>query len=201
MNIISALAAGAAALGATGALAQTDGAAFQNPCHASPATDFDFWVGDWVVFDWDTGVVQGIDRVTKANNGCVLMQDWSQMTDRFRAPDADFRYGGVSMSSVLVDGRWRQTWVGNYGGTIVMTGSLDDEGRMVLESEPQTAQNGQTFYRRWHWRKFGDGALRSWGEIRIQDEDGDWGEPTIAWNLRYVPRADSPNLAAAPEHE
>ncbi|GAB4528776.1 MAG: hypothetical protein Tsb0010_11140 [Parvularculaceae bacterium] len=197
MKKIAVLAAGAAALVAAGALAQSGGASFQNPCHAAPATDFDFWLGDWVVFDWDTGVLQGVDRVTKANNGCVLMQDWAQMTDRFRAPGADFRYAGVSMSSVLPDGRWQQVWVGNYGGTIVVTGGLDEAGRMVLESEPQTSPQGQVFYRRWHWRKFDDGTLRSWGEIRVRNADGSWGEPTIPWNIRYVRRADAPPLIAA----
>ena len=48
------------------------GTAYVNPCSTAPITDFDFWVGDWVAFDYDTGVVQGIDRIQKTNNGCVL---------------------------------------------------------------------------------------------------------------------------------
>lgn len=169
---------------------------FQNPCHASPATDFDFWVGDWVAFDSNTGVVQGIDKIHKTNNGCVLVQDWSQMTDRYRAPGADFRYAGMSFNSVLPDGRWQQVWVGNYGGTITLAGGLDEAGRMVISSEPSVSGSGQTFKRTWYWEKLGDDEVHSWGEIRTQNDDGSWSEPTVPWDIRYVRRAVSPNLVA-----
>ena len=32
------------------------------PCEKAPYTQFDMWVGEWVAFDWETGVVQGIDH-------------------------------------------------------------------------------------------------------------------------------------------
>ena len=35
---------------------------FINTCDREVFSQFDFWVGDWVAFDVDTGVVQGIDR-------------------------------------------------------------------------------------------------------------------------------------------
>jgi len=198
LKTVSASAAGLIAVFVTAAAhAQADGP-FTNPCAAAPNTDFDFWVGDWVAFDFETGVVQGIDRIHKINNGCSLMQDWSQMTDRFRAPGADFRYAGVSFNSVLPNGDWQQIWVGNYGGTITMIGRLDDEGTMVLKSAAFPTQNGGLAQRTWYWDPKEDGTVHSWGEIRQkQTEDEDWGDPIIPWNLRYVPRADAPELSAA----
>ena len=174
-------------------------AAFVNPCSSAPMTDFDFWVGDWVSFDYDTGVVQGVDRIHKINNGCVLMQDWTQMTDRYRAQGADFRYAGVSFNSVLPNGNWQQVWVGNYGGTIVLSGGLNEDGVMVIVSPEFPAQNGQIGQRTWYWDPEEDGTIHSWGEIRLRDPDGDWGAPQIPWNLRYVRRADAPDLVAADE--
>ncbi len=201
-NIAFALAA--TLIGASGALAQQTpdpDAPFVNPCSQSPATDFDFWVGDWVAFDYETGVVQGIDRIERINNGCTLWQHWSQLTDRYRGPNADFRYGGVSLSSTLRDGRWQQVWVGNWGGTITLTGELDENGRMVLTTEPQTTQNGDIGVQRWYWEQTENGELHSWGDWRTRQEDGTWTEPQIFWNLRYVPRSSSPELVAAPPAE
>ena len=199
MQRFLAMAAGLAALGYGAAGAQSDGA-FSNRCEAAPNTDFDFWVGDWVAFDFDTGVVQGIDRIHKTNNGCVIYQDWTQMTDRYRAPGADFRYAGVSFNSTLQNGDWQQIWVGNTGGTINMVGRLNDDGTMVLTGEEVKTQNGKIAYQTWYWDPADDGTIHSWGEVRVKDKaDDPWGEPTIPWNLRYVPRADAPNLSAAEE--
>ncbi len=177
--------------------AQTS-APFSNPCDAPPLTDFAFWVGDWVAFDYDTGVVQGIDRIHKINNGCTLMQDWSQMTDRYRAPGGDFRYAGVSFNAVLPDGQWQQVWVGNYGGAITMTGGLDEDGTMTLRSAEFPTQDGAIAQRTWYWDPLDDGSIHSWGEIRQKNSpDDEWGEPVIPWNLRYVRRNTAPNLVAA----
>ncbi|GJL95846.1 MAG: hypothetical protein DHS20C05_22510 [Hyphococcus sp.] len=174
---------------------------FEPPCLKEPITDFDFWVGDWVAFDYDTGIVQGIDRIEKINNGCAVFQNWTQLTDRYRANGSPFRYAGISLSSVLPSGKWQQVWVGNYGGTAVLTGGLDEEGTMVITTAEAQAQNGATFKRSWYWDPQDDGTLHSWGEVFIKNKDGTWSEPTIPWNLRYVPRADAPNLSTTPKEE
>ena len=96
------------AAAASPAVAQDE---YVNPCDSAPFTDFDFWVGDWVAFDSNTRVVQGIDRIKKINDGCAIMQDWSQMTDRYRAQGSPDRYAGVSLNSVIQGGRWQQVWV------------------------------------------------------------------------------------------
>ena len=175
------------------------GTAYVNPCSTAPITDFDFWVGDWVAFDYDTGVVQGIDRIQKTNNGCVLTQDWRQLTDTFRTQGADYRYAGVSFNSVLPDGKWQQVWVGNNGGTIVVHGGLNEDGVMVFVSPDFPTRNGQIAQRTWYWEPEDDGTVHSWGEVRLKDPDGDWGDARIQWNLRYVRRDDVPNLVVADE--
>lgn len=176
---------------------------FQNPCHAAPNTDFDFWVGEWVAFGYESGVVEGIDLIERQMNGCAIVQHWHQMTDNFRVAGQPERYAGLSLSSVLGDGRWQQVWVGNNGGTTVMTGGLDDEGRMVLRSGEQEGQtpDGQTvtFERTWRWEPQDDGTIHSWGEVRVRDDEGNWAEPRITWNLRYVGRDVSRNLVEATE--
>lgn len=179
--------------------AHAQNSTFQNPCHSPPYTDFDFWVGEWVAFDYDTGVVEGIDMVTREINGCVLMQDWIQLTDTFRYENQPDRFEGLSFNSLTMDGQWQQVWDGNTGGTITLVGGLDDEGRMVLttallHAEPQ----GFDYRRTFTWEPQDDGTLHVWGEIQIRNEDGTWRDPVIEWNLRQVRRTDVGPLIEAP---
>lgn len=109
----------------TATLAQDE--AFQNPCEQSPITDFNFWVGEWVAFDVNTGIVQGIDRIERINTGCTIFQEWNQLTDRFRTFGAPYRYAGVSFSSVISGGKWQQVWIGNGGGTIHSWGEVHEK--------------------------------------------------------------------------
>lgn len=172
---------------------------FDLPCASRPYTDFDFWVGEWVAFDYDTGVVQGIDRIEHAVGGCVILQEWSQLTDRYRPAGAPFRYAGMSFSSVLSDGSWQQVWVGNSAGTISLNGQLDAEiGGMVLQ-QTAVSSTGAEFRRLWYWVPEADNTLHSWGTISFRTASGDWSEPRTEWNLRYVRRAHVGTLIESPE--
>ena len=178
----------------------TDGE-YVNVCDSAPYTDFDFWVGDWVAFDYDTGVAQGIDRIEKIAGGCALMQDWVQLTDRYRTPGAPVRYFGNSVSAPLnpPNGGWQQVWVNQGGGgAVTLRGGLDEDGTMVIATDEIQVPDGRFFRQVWYWDPSDDGTIHSWGEIQIrQADETEYSETQIPWNLRYVPRADAPNLVAA----
>ena len=101
----------------------------------------------------------------------------------------------------MPDGRWQQTWVGNGGGTIVLLGGLNEEGTMVIESAEARGSNGRILKRKWHWDPQEDGTIHSWGELYTKNPDGAWAEPTVPWDLRYVPRHSAPNLVAKEDKE
>jgi len=201
--LISALALSTAAPSLAFAQTQSQPAAeFYNPCESEAFAEWDFWIGDWVAFDYDTGVVQGIDRIEKINNGCVIVQDWSQMTDRYRSPGSPDRYAGISYNTLVpgADGPvWEQTWISQYGGVVRLRGGLDADGRIVISTPEFPTQSGQIAMRTWYWAPLDGGRIHSWGEVRVRDEGGAFAEPTIPWNLIYVSRHDIPNLIAVTE--
>lgn len=199
MRTISICAGTVAALLGSAALAQdASDAPYVSPCSQAPYTDFDFWVQDWVAFHSDTGVVMGIDDVHKINGGCIIAQEWIQLSDDFRAEGSEERYAGMSFSSVLGDGRWQQIWVGHDGGTLRMTGGLDDNGTMVMTTGAQVSSAGYTYQRTWYWDPQDDGSVHSWGEMTIQEPDGSWGDLVTTWDLRYVSRHAVGDLIEAP---
>ena len=120
---VSALAGGLIWLGlASVAPAQTSG---PPGCDGIPgAKDFDFWVGEWDVYD-RAGRMGGTNSITKRSGGCLILEEWTSAT------------GGNGTSMNYLDprtGDWVQTWMG-VNNFITYRGGLDDKGRMVLTGE------------------------------------------------------------------
>jgi hypothetical protein len=140
---------GAARLGAVAAMAlavtsfdaATASAATEatQPVPAAGACDtpqhhqFDFWVGDWQVFDGDTDKLVALDRVEKHSEGCIVQQNLTFVTDLYRRPGAKYRLSGISVNRF--DGEaWLELWADNQWGAIALRGAPDENGSMVLKS-------------------------------------------------------------------
>ena len=141
--------------------------------------DFDFWVGEWQVYERETGLLMGFDEITKVFGGCALSQHWRQMHDRYSLPGAPQRMEGGSHTALGADGRWHQTWLANTGSNITLSGQITDEGVMVLESDwiEYRTRRGQDVRvkHRWHWEPQDDGSIHNWGFTRRGDGEGsDW---------------------------
>ncbi len=137
-------------------------------------SDFDFWVGEWLVVDRASGKLMGFDQVEKVNGGCALSQRWHQMNDRFAVPGSPRRLSGGSRTSLGVDGRWHQIWMDNNGSWIPVAGGLEPDGTMRLESEWQEFTNRQgqpvRLKYRWQWKPLADGTIHNWGEVGVPED-------------------------------
>src|SRR5688572_16441717 len=61
--------------------AQAPGGAVPLPCNAAEYHQFDFWLGDWQVFDHSTGKLIGFDRVERQLMGCAVVQNLVWLSD------------------------------------------------------------------------------------------------------------------------
>jgi hypothetical protein len=131
----------------------------QPACSGAEYRQFDFWVGDWEVFDED-GALQGTNRIEPILDGCALEESWVGAT------------GSVGRSFNTFDryaGRWHQTWVDNSGLLLQLDGALD-ETSMVL-SGPGRNRDGEAITHRITWTPLDDGRVRQHWEISA---DGDF---------------------------
>lgn len=140
------------------------------PCttDASPYRDFDFWIGSWEVFDPESGRKLGDNKVTRRENGCLIVERWTSAG------------GGTGMSMNFYDPlqqSWRQVWQ-SAAGFIDYTGGLDEQGRMVLEGTIHYNARGtsQPFRGRWTPEDNGTVLQEFW------QQDADSGE----WNVWFV---------------
>jgi len=109
------------------------GSASQVPRPASCSSleyhQFDFWIGDWDVFDVDQPEVKSAHvRVDPILDGCVLHE---QYEDPAGAKGESFSIYDVTR------GVWHQTWVTNHGRLLTIEGTFK-EGEMVLSGADRT---------------------------------------------------------------
>jgi hypothetical protein len=144
-------------------------------CVASPYREFDFWIGDWDVFESGTPRPVAHVRVTRILGGCVLQEDYEEpggaRGESFSIYDASRRV-------------WHQTWVTNGGKLLVIEGKFGPHG-MVLSGVDHA--RGQALVRG-TWKRTSGGGVR---ETAVRSSDG--GETWKPWfDLYFRPRGTPP---------
>lgn len=153
-------------------LAPIEARSAEPACTAAEHRQFDFWLGRWDVFLPD-GKKAGENRIEKAVNGCVLLENWTGQSG----------LTGTSLNSYdATDRRWHQTWVDSSGARLVLDGAFAD-GAMILGSDsPDPDKPGGTLRQRITWTPNADGTVRQLWETS-RDQGNSW---KVAFDGRYV---------------
>ncbi len=122
-----------------------------NPCRSDAGfNDFDFWLGSWSVTDSNTNKLAGTNKITKVENGCLILEHWTSAT------------GGTGQSINYYNPltkRWRQVWVASAGYSIDFSGSIKD-GSMIMEGNIFYYNNSRTYPFRGTWTPIEGGYVR-----------------------------------------
>ncbi len=159
----------AAALGIAFPFAATAQASQPAPCSAAEARQFDFWVGDWDVFN-PAGKLAGTNRIEKIY-GCVLHESWHNA-----------KVQGQSFNVYDVDrGVWHQTWVDSTGSLLVIEGAFRD-GSMRLSDATLPGKKDPKQVNEITWTPNADGSVRQ--HWRVSADGGKtW---TTSFDGKYV---------------
>lgn len=78
------------------------------PCMNLPkAHDFDFWIGEWVVYQTGTKNLAGHSVIQTISGGCAILENWTSTQT----------YVGKSVNYFNTEtDKWEQDWVGSGGG-------------------------------------------------------------------------------------
>ncbi len=106
----------------------------QRPCSTPEHRQFDFWIGDWEVFN-PQGQRVGSNRIDKVLGGCALHESWRGSTGH-RGSSYNF-YDAAN-------GKWHQTWIDVDGAPLYINGGFEN-GRMRLVDDAGTSR-GQDRY-------------------------------------------------------
>lgn len=135
----------------------------QAPCRAPEYRQFDFWVGDWDVFN-AKGARAGRNVVTREFGGCVLQEHWTGAGPIGQTGSSFNTWSPGSR-------RWHQSWVDSTGGLLLLDGELA-AGKMVLSGD--VAQpGGGTVRHRITWSEQPEGTVRQLWESS-SDQGQSW---------------------------
>jgi hypothetical protein len=129
------------------------------PCSAPPYRQFDFWLGDWDVFD-ASDPVKPVARVTvePVLGGCGVLESYAD------------REGNEGRSFSIYDASrrlWHQTWITNHGRLLVIEGGLRS-GRMELTGTDLAAYGEPARSVRGTWEPLAGGVR----EVGVRSLDG-----------------------------
>jgi hypothetical protein len=152
-----------AALFAHTAVAKSD--EISASCTAPQYRQFDFWIGEWNVFD-EAGKKLGDSRIERINQGCGLLENWSGASGSV----------GKSLNMYdVADHLWHQFWIDNQAGRLTLDGKFAD-GKMILAATAKAAVQRIT------WTQKSDGSVRQLWETS-KDGGKTW---TTSFDGRYV---------------
>jgi len=142
-----------------GQTASTPSNASANPsfCSAAEYKQFDFWLGDWDVYDVDApDKVVARGRVDRILDGCVLQEDYQQ-NDGLRG--RSFNHYDSSRKV------WHENWVTNRGTMLSFEGAMQS-GEMIMNAAYH--RDGKEVLVRDTWKPV-DGGVR---ETAVRSSDG-----------------------------
>lgn len=137
----------------------------EKACSSPEHRQFDFWVGDWKVYDLaDKNKFAGTNHIKLLFNNCVLQENWQSV-------GGDYAGSSYNIYDAPA-GKWHQTWVDSSGSLLDLEGGLK-EGSMVLSgTRPARDGSGQVMHRI-TWTPNPDGTVRQHWEYS-KDAGGSW---------------------------
>ena len=130
-------------------------------CNTDKHNEFDFWVGEWNVYD-TSGKLLGTNIVTKDLDNCLIEEHWEST--------------GINKGSSYnyynpADSTWNQLWVDNQG-TILKLKGVASENKMTLRSDILLSNNNKKYYNHITWTHNDDGSVtQTWMYRNERDED------------------------------
>lgn len=130
------------------------------PCCSEEHTVFDFWLGEWEVFNTE-GVLVGTNRIVKEQDGCMISENWKSSNGQFTGSSTNF-YNAQT-------GQWQQLWIDNAGSYLYLSGGRNGN-QMILSSEEIPREKEPPYTNRITWTDNEDGTVRQLWEILAQGE-------------------------------
>jgi hypothetical protein len=142
------------------------------PCSDEPRThDFDFWIGEWDVYQTGTKTIVGHSIVQSISGGCGLLENWTATN------------GGSGKSINYynsANGKWEQDWIGSGGGAQrYLNGVYEDS---VMHFTYETTAKNKTVSGNFKFYNIDKNTVRQY-----QDMNNDDGKTvTVSYDLTYV---------------
>jgi len=119
---------------------------------------FDFWVGEWNVYD-TAGNMVGENTIAKLESGYIINEHWQGASG---GSGRSYNYFNQS------DSTWNQVWIDSQGNNLVLKGRAESN-KMILSSELIPGKKIDFYRNRITWTSNIDDTVSQLWEILIED--------------------------------
>ena len=131
----------------------------QCPCCGPEYRQFDFWIGDWDVYNPE-GKLVGTNQIKLMQDSCVLQENWQSGQSPYSGTSYNF-YNQLT-------GEWQQLWVDSQGQHLELTGGLEGKS-MVLKGSKRKDREGKEYINRITWTPLPKQNVSQHWEISYDD--------------------------------
>ena len=129
-------------------------------CNTKEYKQFDFWVGNWNVYNTD-GKLIGTNKIVKMPNACAIQENWTSKTSKNQGTSYNY-YNKTDKS-------WNQVWVDNSGFSLNLKGNFKNDS-MVLSSDVVKTPKGN-YYNQITWTKNNDNTVTQvWNYMSLDNK-------------------------------
>lgn len=130
------------------------------PCSDKEYSQFDFWVGNWNVYNTN-GKLIGTNHIVRVPNACAIQENWSSKTSQSQG--TSYNYYNKT------DNSWNQLWIDNTGFSLELKGAYSNQ-QMTLKSKLVNSPKGK-YYNQITWTLNKDGSVTQvWDYIAENDQ-------------------------------
>ena len=127
-------------------------------CCTDEYKQFDFWIGDWVVYT--NAEMVGFNKITKIESDCILRENWKSVVSSHTGSSYNY-YDRNSK-------KWKHIWVGSDGMTLEVKGTFKDR-KMTMIGDEYRDEKGNRIINKITWYVNPDGTIR---QVWEQSKDG-----------------------------
>jgi hypothetical protein len=131
----------------------------QKPCSAPEYRQFDFWIGEWDVYNLK-GQKAGDSKISQLLDSCIILEEWTSASVQ-----KGLRYAGKSYNSYDAQHkRWTQYWVDNVGSSTYYNHGHLEDNKMVFMTDDIRVNDTTTIMQRLTFYNLGKDKVRQHGE-------------------------------------
>lgn len=123
-------------------------------CCSEEYSKFDFWLGDWNVYD-TTGTLVGENTIVKLEDNCIVNEHWK---GKGGVTGRSYNYYNQS------DSTWNQLWLDNKGSSLELKGTAEED-KMILKSKLIKGKKVAWYANKITWTKNEDNSVTQIWEI------------------------------------
>lgn len=128
-----------------------------NTCTTAAYHAFDFWIGEWDVFDRASNERVGRSSITLHDDGCVIEEVWTGVTPHD---------SGRSLNMYdITTGKWLQFWMNTIGDVSRFEGGQTPDGMRMTAMNEMRPGGARTVAIGIEWTRLPDGSVRQHGII------------------------------------